>query len=57
MTFQSSFVSLCIGGFFVLAMTYMAYRIVQLALRTKGDVSLEMSRGKILFKLEAKDRK
>ena len=51
-----SVVPICIGGLVLLVVAYMGYRLVRFALRTKGDVNVEMSRGKTVFKLEAKER-
>ena len=40
----------------LLAIAYMCYRLAEFALRTKGDVRVEMMRGKTAFKLQAKER-
>ena len=42
-------------GLLILAALYMAYRLAESAIRRKGDVNVEMSRGKTVFKLEAKE--
>jgi hypothetical protein len=44
-------------GLVVIVEIFLAYRLAQSALRTKGDVDVEMSRGKTVFKLKAKERK
>lgn len=45
-----------LGGVALLVLAYMWYRLAEFALRTKGDVNVEMTRGKTVFKLQAKER-
>lgn len=55
MTLPSA-ISIGIGSIFVLVICFMGYKLARTALYMKGDVDVEMGRGKTVFKLRAKER-